>query len=259
MLATLARWFGIRTRRTFRLAVRGMSIGIAACGVFAVNLLMELHKFWWAVVPSAVLVIVAIVEFVLADYLAEHSYPIATEQKLDLLERQLGKDTVAILAQKLDRTIESFQACDKSKISGTIHIVVELLPVPELKTRRGLLQLTDYVGPYGGSKGRITTLEKGIVGRCARTGNRESVNFDDVPEYRRRMVEEFGFTREEAEMHTRVAKSYLAEPLRLSGTIIGVLYFFSTEAQVFPFASSQSHLESQAQDFVDVLKTVSII
>lgn len=85
------------------------------------------------------------------------------------------------------------------------------------------------------------------------------MNFDDATEYRRRMVEEFGFSREEAEMHTTFARSYLAEPLLLGGTVIGVLYFFSSEPQVFPLAARGSDLASKGQDFVDVLKTVSIV
>jgi hypothetical protein len=259
VLTTVARLFGIRTRREFRLALRALAILLGACGAFAVDVLMEMHQFCWAIIPSACLIVLAIVEFVLADYLAEHSYPIETEKKLALLERQLGMTAVETLAEKLRRTIQSFRACDVGRVSGTVHIIIELSPSAELKTRYGLLQLTNYVGPYGGSKGRILTLEKGIIGRCARTGKVEYANFEDVTEYRRRMVQEFGFTHEEAEAHTTVARSYLAEPLLLSGTIIGVLYFFSPEAQVFPIAASASNLENRAQDFVDLLKTISIV
>jgi len=259
VLPTVARWLGVRTRRQFRLALRGLSICVGACGAYAVGVLTELHWFWWSAVPFALLLAAAIVEFVLGDYLAEQSYPIATEKKLDLLERRLGIDAVNILTDKLRRTIETFQACETTRVSGTVHIIVELSPSPEVKARYGLLQLTDYIGPYGGSKGRITTLEKGIVGRCARTARTECVNFDDATEYRRRMVEEFGFLRQETEMHTTFARSYLAEPLLLGGTVIGVLYFFSSEPQVFPLAARESDLASKAQDFVDVLKTVSIV
>jgi hypothetical protein len=140
-----------------------------------------------------------------------------------------------------------------------VHLIVELSSVPELKTRYGLLQLTDYVGPHGGRKGRITILEKGVVGRCARTGKTECVSFQDAAEYHRRMVEEFGFTRDETKLHTTLGRSYIAQPLMLGSTVIGVLFFFSSEPQVFPIAARGSDLRARAQDFVDLLKTVSIV
>ena len=259
MLLARARAIGIRTQRQFRLTFRGLTICVGACCGFAISVLTELHWFWWATVPFALLVLAAIAEFVLGDQLAEYSYPIDTERKLRLLEHQLGIVAVQTLTEKLQRTIAAFQACDTGRISGTVHIIVELAPSPEARVRFGLLQLTNYVGPYGGSKGRITTLEKGIVGRCARTGRTECVNFDDVAEYRRRMVEEFGFSREETEKHTTIARSYLAEPLHLAETVIGVLYFFSSEPQVFPLAAGRMDLRSTGRDFVDVLKIVSIV
>ena len=166
---------------------------------------------------------------------------------------------VQAIEEKLRRIIGNFQACDTSQVSGTVHIIVELTPSPEVRGRNGLLQLTHYVGPYGGSKGRITPLEKGLIGRCARTGKTEVVNFSDVDEYRRRMVEEFGYSNAEAEGHTTVARSYMAEPLALGGEVVGVIYFFSPEPQVFPHAARDSNLSSSAQDLVDLLKTASIV
>jgi hypothetical protein len=259
VLVTLARAVGIRTQRQFRLTFRGLAIFVGACCGFAASILTELHLFWWSTVPFLFLVLAGIAEFVLGDRLAEQSYPIGTEKKLSLLEHQLGIAAVQTLSEKLRRTIERFEACDTGRVSGTVHIIVELMPSSEAKVRFGLLQLTDYVGPYGGSKGRITTLEKGIIGRCARTGKTECVNFDDATEYRRRMVEEFGFSREETEKHTKIARSYLAEPLLLGGTVIGVLYFFSSEPQVFPLATRRMNLSLTGPDFVDVLKIVSIV
>jgi hypothetical protein len=259
VLTGVAKKLGIRTRRQFRLAIRWLAVVIGVGSGFAVGLLMELHWFWWSAVPGVLLLLATIVEFVFGDYIAEQSYPMETEKKIALLERRLGALAVQSIADKLTRRIASFQACDTSQISGTVHVIVELPPSPEMKERYGLLQLTNYVGPHGGSKGRITTLEKGIIGRCARTGKMEFVNFADANEYRRRMVEEFGFSKEEAERHTTIARSYIAEPLFLGPKIIGVLYFFSSEPQVFPYAADASDLKSDTQDLVDLLKTVSIV
>jgi len=226
---------------------------------YAIEILIENHLFWWSALPFTFVVFSTFFEFILADLITEHNYPIETEEKLDLLERQLGIRAVETISEKLERMIQTFRACDRSCMSGTLHIIVELAPVPETRTRFGLLQLTNYVGPRGGSKGRITTLDQGIIGRCARTGKAEYVNFSDEYEYRRRMVEEFGFSMEQADSRTTIARSYIAVPLFLNSRVVGVLYFFSTEPQVFPHAARESNLAESAQDLVAILRTASIV
>jgi hypothetical protein len=263
MFIWLANKIGIRTRQQFRLLLRGIAIFFITVSGFAVGLLMELHLFWWSGLPFAVLLLSTIFEFILGDYFAERNYPFETEKKLDLLERRLGARAVESISEKLMRIIQGCKACDTSQISGTVHIIVELTPTPESVYRHGLLQLTDYVGPYGGSKGRITTLEEGVIGRCARTGKTEHVNFADKDEYYRRMVEEFGFSKKEASLHTTIARSFIAEPLILKTEteykIIGVLYFFTTEMQAFPQAFREINLKEKALDLVDLLKTIALI
>lgn len=259
MLNRITRIFGIRTQRQFRLTLRGLAIVMVTGSGFAVALLMEKSLFWWATLPFFVLLCGAILEFIVGDLLAEQSYPFETEKLLDLLEQQLGREAANSISSKLERMIDDFKACDRSRISGTVHILVPLAPIPEEPKRSGLLQLTDYVGPRGGSKGRITTLDQGIIGRCMRTHAIEHVNFGDRVEYLRRMVKEFGFSKEETDRHTTIARSYIAVPLRRKSRGVGVLYFFSTEPQVFPQAASHVDLDGKAEDVIDVLKTASIV
>jgi hypothetical protein len=73
------------------------------------------------------------------------------------------------------------------------------------------------------------------------------------------MVEELGFSNEEAKAHTAIARSYITEPLVLDSRIAGVLYFFSTGPQVFPHAARQSNLTSHAQNLVELLETAAIV
>jgi len=259
MWQLIASGLHIKTRRQFRLTVRALAVIVAATSAFGVGVFVEFHWFRRATAAFVVGLTATLVELILGDYLAEHTYPFETEKKLEILEHRLGEAAVRAITEKLRRIIASFAACDTRQISGTVHILVELSGSAEDKVRYGLLQLTDYVGPHGGSKGRITTMEKGIVGRCARTAKTEYVNFADVHVYRKRMVEEFGFSRAETERHTTFAKSYIAEPLMLGPNVIGVLYFFSSEAQVFPHAAREADLTSKAQDLVDLLKIVSIV
>src|SRR5690349_16274942 len=121
-------WLHIRTRRAFRLGIRFLALLAGAIGTFLISIFHQLNWFRRSLIPFVVVLVAAAVEFLFADYLAEQNYPIATEKKLDLLERRLGQVAVQALSEKLSRTIENFQACDKTRISGTIHILVELSP-----------------------------------------------------------------------------------------------------------------------------------
>jgi hypothetical protein len=259
MIRRIAELLRLKTRRQFRLTFRAIVLTAAAAVGFASAVFLELHAFRSAGLLFVLSLVFTLLELVVADFVAETAYPLKTEKQLALLEDRLGEATVHALTLKLTRIISGFKSCDHSLISGTVNILVELSPSAEDKTRLGLLQLTDYVGPYGGSKGRITTLEKGIVGRCARTAKTEYVNFANIAQYRHRMVQEFGFSATETERHTILAKSYLAHPLVLGPKVIGVLYFFSTEPQVFPHGARESDLDSLGQDVADLLKTVSIV
>ena len=259
MFAWTARLLGIRTRRGFRLFLRGIAIVVGAVSGYLIAVLIEFTLYEWSVLALAFLIAATLFEFVLGDLIAEHSYPIETEKKLALLEARLGTQAISSITDMLNRIIRKFKACDQNRISATVHLLIDLSPSAEVRTRRGLLQLTDYVGPFGGDKGRITTLDKGIIGRCARTEKREIVNFADQHEYERRMVEEFGFLRKEAESHTKSARSYLAEPIKIDGQVVGVMYFFSTEAQVFPLAARQAELSERAKDLGAILKVVALV
>jgi hypothetical protein len=85
------------------------------------------------------------------------------------------------------------------------------------------------------------------------------VNFPTQEEYTRRMVEEFGFTQAEAASHTTAARSYLAVPVFNSHNLIGVMYFFSTETQVFPRAVDVDVVERHAESVASLLRASEII
>jgi hypothetical protein len=248
-----------KTKRAFRLTLRGVLVTFGLVSGYAITILVDKKMYGWSATAFALLWVATIVEFVLGDYLAEKRYPYETEKKLRMLEERLGGNVVQEAKDKIRRTIDTFRVCDRSKVSGTLHIIVDLQPTAESAVRYGLMQLTDYVGNQTGGKGRITTLEKGVIGRCARTELRECVNFGSRSEYFLKMVGEFGFSKREAKSHTTAARSYLAQPLVRDGDTIGVLYFVSTEPQTFPLAAKEVQLVSVAQDLVSLLKAVSII
>ena len=85
------------------------------------------------------------------------------------------------------------------------------------------------------------------------------VNFASEEEYRRRMVEEFGFTQAEADRHTTTARSYLAYPLLDEGEPVSVIYFFSSQPQVFPLAADDGDLRDTAAEIGGLLRAAEIL
>jgi hypothetical protein len=258
LLAAL-RLVGIRTHRAFRLFIRLFALLIGLFAAFQVALLIqkansEHAEYWHLVVIAA-----AVIEFVLADVLAERSFPFDTERKLALMERRLGTNAIEAIVRILDDSISEFRGCNKSLVSATVHLLVEIAPSVDTRMRQGLLQLTDYVGPEGGKKGRLTLITQGVIGRCARTGEIEHVGFADEAEYSAAMVREFGFSRREAERHSKTGRSYLAIPLKRENVVVGVLYFFSSEPQVFPRSTNSGDLQKSANFISSIVNVVGLI
>jgi hypothetical protein len=249
---------GVRTHRQFRLVLRALALIAGLVAAFYVSVLVEENEYeiafrWYLLVVTA-----AFLEFVVADVLADRSFPFDTERKLSLMERQIGSNAITAIATRLQQVISGFRGCDTLRISGTVHVKVELSSTAEQRLRFGLLQLTDYVGREGGKKGRITLINQGVIGRCARTGEPETVDFADANDYAKAMVREFGFTAEEAERHTKTGRSYLAYPLTVENKVIGVIYFFSTEPQVFPRAVRQDQLKDLAREILNYVRFAGI-
>jgi GAF domain-containing protein len=127
-------------------------------------------------------------------------------------------------------------------------------------TAAGLVQISEYTrAGLGGRRWRVLRETQGIVGRCARVGTMVCANFRTDSEYRKRMVYEFGFTRDEADRHTTAARSYLAFPVESSNDLVGVMYFFSTEPQVFPQAADKAVLDRNARVIAGLLRVSEIL
>ena len=252
------RILGIRTHRSFRLTMRATALAAGLTAAFCVSMTMELQDFRTAFFIYLIVCATAFVEFVLADVLADRSFPFDTERKLALMEKRLGANVVRTITNRIEETIGQFRGCDQTRISGAVHVVAELTSTADQRVREGLLQLTDYVGPAKGKKGRVTLVNQGVIGRCARTGQTECVDFADEEEYQFAMIREFGFTKREADSHTKTARSYHAYPLKNDNLLVGVLYFFTTEPQVFPRAAEGVGLEGFAREIVNYLKLAQL-
>lgn len=249
---------GVKDHRSFRLLLRGVALVGGLLLAFVINILMELHLFLYALPCLVMGVGIAALEFMVADVWAERTFPFETERKLALMEERLGATIIANISNRLVQTIAELEACDQTRVSATVHIVGELPSASSFQIPSGLIQLTDYVGSDGGKKGRITHINQGVIGRCARTKQLETVDFANEAEYSELMVREFGFTAAEAEKHTKRGRSYLAYPLLKDNKLVGVLYFFSTEPQVFPLAARNLQLTDVAREIVNDLEIAQL-
>ena len=258
IFSIVLRFFGIRTYASLRLIIRffAISSGLFFAFRFSEFLTKEewnLATYWYFGVAAT-----SIVEIVFADAWAERSFPFDTERKLFLMEGRLGLDCIGLITTRVRESISRFKGCDKSVVSATVHVLAELSSTSDQRVRQGLLQLTDYVGPEGGRKGRLTLLTQGIIGQCARTGRMACVGFASQEEYSESMVKNFGYTIEEATSHSKKGRSYMAIPLINDSKLIGVLYYFSTEPQVFPRSADIASLEDLGRSIVDLIKVIRL-
>lgn len=258
IILAILRVFGIRTYRSFRLTLRAVSLLVGLAAAFGVIVMVEKQQIGLALSIYVIVCATAFIEFILADVFADQSFPFDTERKLALMEKRLGASVISTISSRVQQTIRQFPACENYRIKGAVHLIVELTSTADKRIREGLLQLTDYIGADGVArkrkKGRVTLINQGVIGRCARTGQLESADFADVTEYHSAMVREFGFTKTEADGHTQAGRSYLAYPLKNDVCLVGVLYFFTTEPQVFPRVADQTQLENVAQEMINYLK-----
>jgi hypothetical protein len=249
---------GIRSNTRYRRVMRVTFLVFGLIAAFFVSILVEEAEYVFASLVLILVILLALLEFVYADSIADKSFPFETERKLELMEQEFGAGAINLISQKLKTAINEFKGCDTSLVSSTVHILTEVNSYSGERSRLGLLQLTDYVGSQGGKKGRVTQLTQGVIGRCARTGDLEVVDFADRNEYSAAMVREFGFTKEETEKHTNSARSYLAYPIKKSEKFIGIIYFFSVEPQVFPKTVDLKTLERLSNDFEEILNLVNL-
>lgn len=252
------RFVGIKTHKSLRLSIRFIALVAGLYSVFRVATFIQKGHYDTAEFWHIGVIFTAIVEFVFADVFTDHAFPFDTERKLTLMEQRIGENAIRAISDRLAEMISEFHGCDKSLISATVHIVAELSATSDQRVRKGLLQLTDYVGPDGGKKGRVTLMTQGVIGRCARTAQVEIVGFADEKEYLDAMVKSFGFTAQEAARHTKAGRSYLAVPLVRDDIVIGVLYFFTSEPQVFPRAANLGLLRLAAKSIAELIGVIGL-
>lgn len=253
-------WAAIPLRRRARVVARIVILSLAAIAAYIFSVAMEAHAYAWAIIPATALFALSLTEFVVADIVVDSRFPPETTQFLEQLTARLAATpTHDEVVAALERCKRKFVGCDATAVSAALHLIVQLYSEPENSLHPGLVQLSEYAGDARGRPGRVLHATKGIVGRCVRTKTKVHVNFADEDEYRRRMVEEFGFTQTEADGHTTSGRSYLAFPVPPDGEPVAVMYFFSTEPQVFPLAASDDDLADTAAEIGGLLRAAEIL
>jgi GAF domain-containing protein len=255
LFGELPRW------RKYRAAVRLIILLLASMIGFWFAFLIQIERYGWAFAAALALGTLSILEFVVVDLIVESRFPRETRKFLETLQERLAT-TVAHeeILRHMKSCVEGFGGCDIGQISSTVHLRVSVVSPDSDGESAGLVQVSDYTrAGLGGRRWRVLQATKGIVGRCLRLDEMVWVNFRSVEEYQRRMVAEFGFTREETASHTLTGRSYLAYPILHQGITIGVLYFFSTQPQVFPRAADPTELQQSAENIFGVLRTAGIL
>jgi hypothetical protein len=244
--------------RKFRLLLRAGLISVGVCAAFLASCFLEKQLWFYAAMPTVLVLAASLGEFVLADLWTEARYPPETSLMLARLEQDL-KGTHERIQVAIDRVIDALEGCDKTLVGGTFHLLVTLYPAMGPVNDRALIQVVDYIGRPGGAPWRETPVTKGVIGRCVRTENQEVVNFASKAEYDARMIADFGFSRDEVAAHTTAARSYCAQPVHVRHRIVGAIYLFSTEPQVFPRALNSSVLEAAAREIAAFLEGARIV
>lgn len=243
-------WRDISMRKKYRLGLRALFLSVGVLMVFITSIFLEEKNYYLAAGFTFIALVATLAEFGLADIIIDEKYPAKTADILKRLEEHLGQSKEELIKSIIAEAIQSMRGCDRSQISGTFHLKVDIYSEDGDKYEPAYVQVTPYKGKLGGRKWRFNTITKGVVGRCIRTENPEWVNFYSEDEFKTRMVAEFGYTNEEAEKRTKEARSYWAQPVFSGNELIGVMYFFSTEPQIFPIAVNHVALKHSADKIV---------
>lgn len=254
--------------KTYRMIYRATFLILGFIAVYIMSVLLEEGQYNWAIIPAGCALVFTLLEFVFGEMIVEKSYPSETKKIMDAVDK-MSEDVSDSLLKCLEEIINDLNGCDKRIVQATIHLKVHISKSKEKKNQTfGLLQIFPYfhIGlshqQFISSKeksGRILEGFKGIIGRCMRTDDIEYVNFATVDEYNFRMVNEFGFTKDEIEKHTFSARSYFAAPFKSTNEVIGIIYLFTKEPQVFPKAVDMQKFITKANHIADILKVGKII
>lgn len=183
-----------------------------------------------------------------------------TEFKLDdQAGRELGEDAERAFAEYrthvkrvCDRWVEVnairekfegvVEAAGKGCLSGAFETDFRAtLHVPDILFADTLYQLVDYY-PGGGGRGRSWSIRFGIIGKAWRLG--ESQLEADVPTEPRRLVVDWGMTREEAVAAGQGRKSFACICLRdKEGSKIAIFYIDATKRGAFSADSQRVEQE----------------
>lgn len=225
------------------------------CGYFA-SFEFESHNWGAAAFWMAYLTGTALVEFVLADFITEQVFPPSTIAVIQRLEARLVDANESIQVQ-VENAIDSLRGCDKSLVSGSVHLLIHVYDAND-EVEPAFVQIVDYQGQMHGRRWRVFSAAKGIIGRCFRTETYEYGCFASDEDFDHRMVSEFGYTKDDLANITRNGKSYWEHPIMNGRRILGVLFLFSPEPSIFPFAVQTSRLTEITKNILGLLRTAGV-
>ena len=234
-------------RQRYRTIARLAFLLLAAISAYVFAVLLQEEEYLWALVPGALIGLLSVFEFVLADIFLDSRFPRETAIFLERLQRKLSTtSTHDEILRVLGDCVDSLAGCDKERVTSTLHLTIET-------SRSGNISDDDWASAdfrlhqvrprrqavashEGDTRDRWTMRAPRGDGSCQLSYGGGISPADG---------QEFGFTRAEADRRTSDARSYLAVPVLSAGSLVGVMYFFSTEPQVFPVAADRAALDAE--------------
>ena len=114
----------VSVRRKYRIGARFIILILASIAAYTFTVLIQEQKYLWSVVPAAILAILSIAEFVVADLIIDARFPPETAKLLERLQNKLAVHDEIVRALKACES--TFKGCDRDCISSTVHLRVDI-------------------------------------------------------------------------------------------------------------------------------------
>lgn len=143
----------------------------------------------------------------------------------------IGEWSIKNDSKSLNNVLNSIYKIVKSHCGGDIRCTIWM---PCRFKKETLKQILHYI-PAGYGKGRKLHQSKGIVGRCFREKRILSEHLEQDKDFKKYMVENWGFTVKDAEQLSLDRRSYMSLPIlnKDRDSVLGVVYFDSDKLDEF--------------------------
>lgn len=178
-------------------------------------------------------VLLAVIGFVVSVVKARRS--LAKEQRYEPLREP--KEIVG-WAKGCYELIDGLFDADEEFKAGEVRLTVyRVVYDRRIREPTSMEQMISYVGGYGGPPGRTVSVQTGIIGVAARSGQPVTAKRDaeNLDQFRLEMVQKWGYTADGARQLSPDRWGFLACPITEStdGPVVAIVYLDAKEADLF--------------------------